>query len=54
VLNAYGWSDALTQAIAANPHQAPCGFGLDDLDLEEDVQLPENLQERINGGDLFF
>jgi hypothetical protein len=54
VQNAYGWSDVLTHAIAANPHQAPCGFGLDDLDLEEDVQLPENLQERINGGDLFF
>jgi len=54
VLNAYGWSDVLTQAIAANPHHTPCGFGLDYLDLEEDAQLPEDLQERIDGGDLFF
>jgi hypothetical protein len=54
VLNAYGWSDVLTQAIADNPHQAPCGFGLDYIDLEEDAQLPEDLQERIDGGELFF
>ena len=54
MLNAYGWSDALTQAIAANPHQAPCGFGLDDLDLEEDAQLPDALQDRIENGELFF
>jgi hypothetical protein len=44
VLNAYGWSDLPT----------PCGFGLDYLDLEEDAQLPEDLQERIVCGDLFF
>ena len=54
VLNAYSWSDVLTQAIAANPHHTPCGFGLDYLDLEEDAQLPEDLQERIDGGELFF
>jgi hypothetical protein len=54
VLNAYGWSDVLTQAIADNPHRTPCGFGLDYLDLEEDAQLPEDLQERIDSGDLFF
>jgi hypothetical protein len=54
VLNAYGWSDVLTQAIADNPHHTPCGFGLDYLDIEEDAQLPEDLQERIDGGDLFF
>ncbi len=54
VLAAYGWSDVLTHAIADNPHQTPCGFGLDYLDLEEDAQLPEDLQERIGSGDLFF
>ncbi len=54
VLYAYSWSDVLTQAIADNPHHTPCGFGLDYLDLEEDAQLPEDLQERIDGGDLFF
>ena len=54
VLEAYGWSDALTQAISENPHQTPCGFGLDYLDLEDDIQLPEALQERIDTGDLFF
>jgi hypothetical protein len=54
VLEAYGWSDALTQAITENPHQTPCGFGLDYLDLEDDFQLPEQLQERIDEGNLFF
>ena len=54
VLQAYGWSDALTQAISDNPHQSPCGFGLDYLDTEEDAQLPEALKERIDAGDLFF
>lgn len=54
VLEAYGWSDALTQAISENPHHTPCGFGLDYLDLEDDLQLPEALQERIDTGDLFF
>jgi hypothetical protein len=44
VLNAYGWSDVLTA----------CGFGLDYLDTEEDAQLPEELQERIDAGELFF
>jgi len=54
VLQAYGWSAVLTQAIADNPHHTPCGFGLDYLDLEEDAQLPDALQERIDGGELFF
>jgi hypothetical protein len=54
VLEAYGWSDALTQAITGNPHHTPCGFGLDYLDTEEDAQLPDDLQERIDAGDLFF
>ena len=49
-----GWSDVLTQAIAANPHHSTCGFGLDYLDLEEDAQLPEDLQEHIDSGELFF
>jgi hypothetical protein len=44
VLAAYGWSDVPTG----------CGFGLDYLDLEEDAQLPDELQERIDSGDLFF
>jgi hypothetical protein len=44
VLNAYGWSDVPTA----------CGFGLDYLDLEEDAQLPDDLQERIDSGELFF
>jgi hypothetical protein len=44
VLNAYGWSDVATA----------CGFGLDYLDLEEDAQLPDELQERIDSGELFF
>ena len=44
VLNAYGWSDVLTD----------CGFGLDYLDTEEDAQLPDELQQRIDSGELFF
>lgn len=44
VLNAYGWSDVPTA----------CGFGLDYLDLEDDAQLPDALQERIDSGELFF
>jgi hypothetical protein len=31
-----------------------CGFGLDYLDSEEDAQLPDELQERIDSGELFF
>ena len=31
-----------------------CGFGLDYLDLEEDAQLPDELQEHIDSGELFF
>lgn len=44
VLAAYGWSDMPTA----------CGFGLDYLDTEDDAQLPDALQERIDSGDLFF
>jgi hypothetical protein len=44
VLQAYGWSDVPTA----------CGFGLDYLDTEEDAQLPDDLQERIDSGELFF
>jgi hypothetical protein len=44
VLQAYGWSDLSTA----------CGFGLDYLDTEDDAQLPEELQERIASGELFF
>ncbi|MBW4530425.1 MAG: N-6 DNA methylase [Aphanothece saxicola GSE-SYN-MK-01-06B] len=44
VLAAFGWSEVPTT----------CGFGLDYLDTEEDSQLPNELQERIDSGDLFF
>ncbi len=44
VLHAYGWSDVPTA----------CGFGLDYLDTEDDAQLPDELQERIDDGKLFF
>ena len=41
---AYGWRDVNTA----------CGFGLDYLDTENDAQLPDALQERIDSGELFF
>ena len=44
VLNSYGWSDM----------PITCGFGLDYLDMNEDTQLPDELQDRIDSGDLFF
>ena len=44
VLDAYGWHDVPTD----------CGFGLDYLDVNDDVSLPPELQERIDSGDLFF
>jgi hypothetical protein len=44
VLQAYGWSDIPTA----------CGFGLDDLDTDEDALLPDELQERIDSSELFF
>ena len=50
VLDAYGWSDV----APPGPLNSPCGFGLDYLDLEEDAQLPDELQERIDSGELFF
>jgi type I restriction-modification system DNA methylase subunit len=50
VLAAYGWSDV----APPGPLKSPCGFGLDYLDLEDDAQLPDDLQERIDSGELFF
>jgi len=50
VLNAYGWSDV----APPGPLNSPCGFGLDYLDLDDDAQLPDDLQERIDSGELFF
>jgi hypothetical protein len=44
VLAAYGWSDV----------PSACGFGIDFLDTEEDAQLPDELQERIDSSELFF
>jgi hypothetical protein len=44
LLAAYSWSDVPTA----------CGFGLDYLDTEDDAQLPDALQERIDSGELFF
>ena len=44
VVAAYGWSEVPTA----------CGFGLDYLDLEEDAEVPEALQQRIDSGELFF
>jgi hypothetical protein len=44
VAEAYDWTDLPTA----------CGFGIDHLDLDDDVTLPEELQERIDSGDLFF
>ena len=44
VLAAYGWSDVPTA----------CGFGLDYLDTEDDAQLTDQMQERIDSGELFF
>ena len=44
VLEAYDWCDVATV----------CGFGLDYLDLEDDAQLSDNLQDRIDSGELFF
>jgi hypothetical protein len=44
VLATYGWSEVPTA----------CGFGLDYLDLEDDIQLPDDLQQRIDDGNLFF
>ena len=44
VLQAYGWSDLNTA----------CGFGLDYLDTDDDAQLPDSLQNRIDSGELFF
>jgi hypothetical protein len=44
VFNSYGWSDI----------DGSCGYGLADLDLDEDVQLPSDFQMRIDNGELFF
>jgi hypothetical protein len=50
VLRAYGWSDIPTLGQS----NSACGFGLDYLDTDDDAQLPEELQERIASGELFF
>ena len=44
VLNAYGWSDVSTA----------CGFGLDYLDVDDDISLLPDLHERVDSGNLFF
>jgi hypothetical protein len=44
VLVAYGWSDVPTA----------CGFGLDHFETEDNATLPDELQERIDSGELFF
>lgn len=44
VLNAYGWSDVSTA----------CGFGLDYLDIDDDISLPPYLHERVDSGNLVF
>ena len=41
-------------AVCAPPVPVACGFGLDYLDTEDDAQLPDALQERIDTGELFF
>jgi hypothetical protein len=50
VLEAYGWSEVLQ----LGPDNSPCGFGLDYLDTEDDAEVSDELQERIDSGDLFF
>jgi hypothetical protein len=50
VLEAYGWSEVLQ----LRPGNSPCCFGLDYLDTEDDADVPDELQERIDSGDLFF
>jgi hypothetical protein len=44
VLGAYKWDDVVTA----------CGFGLDSVDLADDVQLSDELQERIASDEIFF
>jgi len=44
VLAAYGWDDVPTA----------CGFGLDYLNTDDGVPLPDELQKRIDSGELFF
>ena len=43
VLRAYGWSDI----------DSTCGYGLDYLETDKE-DLPEEVQERIDSGDLYF
>lgn len=50
VLEAYGWIDVLQ----VGPFNSPCGFGLDNLDTDDEAQLPDELRERIASGELFF
>ena len=44
VAQCFGWCDI----------DLTCGFGLDKLDLDDDIALPAELQERIDSGSLFF
>jgi hypothetical protein len=56
VLQAYGWSDLPKPGPTgpAGHSPSPCGFGLDYLDLEDDAQLPDELQALVDSGELFF
>jgi hypothetical protein len=42
------------QPLPRSIRNQPCGFGLDYLDTDEDAQLPDELQEHIDSGELFF
>jgi len=42
------------QPLPRSIRNQSCGFGLDYLDTEEDAQLPDEMQERIVSGELFF
>ena len=42
------------QPLPRSIRNQPCGFGLDYLDTEDDAQLPDELQEHIDSGELFF
>ncbi len=44
VAQCFGWHDI----------DLTCGFGLDKLDLDDDLELSAELQERIDSGELFF
>jgi hypothetical protein len=50
VLEAYGWSDVLQ----VGPCNRSCGFGLDSIDPDEEAEFPDELEELIASGELFF